>query len=93
MQDFSVNKQRKKQKNASSKFVGVYFNKVRKKWVAQIELNGQCQVLGAFDCEIQAAAAYQDKLRELILAGKAINTPVFIEDFKNRFLIIEANFS
>lgn len=91
MKNFTVNKQRKKKENASSRFVGVYFNKKRLKWIAQIELNDKCQILGAFDYEIEAAAAYQNKLREMVKAGEAVHTPVFIENFEAGFIIVESS--
>jgi hypothetical protein len=42
----------------TSRFVGVYFDKFRRLWVARIHLNSKCIWLGRFDSEIDAARAY-----------------------------------
>ena len=52
-------------KNLTSKFIGVYFKKEYKRWVAQISINGKQKQLGSFDTEIEAANAYQNKLLQL----------------------------
>lgn len=42
----------------SSKYVGVYWNKARKKWVAMVRLpKGEKNYLGGFDCELKAYQA------------------------------------
>ncbi|MBN2020830.1 MAG: HNH endonuclease [Sedimentisphaerales bacterium] len=51
------NKQKTKSKT-SSRFVGVYFDKARRKWVAFIYYQGKRIWLGRFDSEIEAARAY-----------------------------------
>jgi group I intron endonuclease len=48
----------KKKGNFSSKYVGVYFNKVNKTWMADITHNNRCIHLGSFDLEKDAALAY-----------------------------------
>jgi len=55
----------KDQKNRTSKYVGVTWHKLCKKWASQIKINYRNHHLGLFDCELEAAKAYQDKLAEL----------------------------
>lgn len=47
-------------RRCSSGFLGVYRNKLRNKWIAQIKINGVQKHLGSFDCEADAA-----KVRDL----------------------------
>lgn len=47
----------------SSKYVGVHFNKVVKKWVSSIRINGKKKHLGYFSCEIKARLRYESQLR------------------------------
>lgn len=56
---------RKKQKDSSSKYQGVYWEKKRKKWRAGICYNYKVMRLGDFDNEIEAARAYNDKAKML----------------------------
>lgn len=49
----------------SSIYTGVYWNKAAKKWHSQIIINGSSTYLGIYACELAAAKAYQDKLKEL----------------------------
>ena len=49
----------------SSKYLGVHWFKRDKKWASQISIKGQRIRLGMFDCEITAAKAYQDALKNL----------------------------
>jgi hypothetical protein len=49
---------RRKRKNTSSQYIGVWFDKKRNKWTAQIRYNGRKIWLGYFDSEIDAAKAY-----------------------------------
>jgi len=46
--------------NYSSRFKGVFWHKVTKKWHAQITLNGKRIHLGLFVSELAAAAAYDE---------------------------------
>lgn len=55
----------RKHLNSSSKFVGVSWNKKRKDWMAMININGKATYLGSFKCELSAAKAYQNKLKEI----------------------------
>jgi HNH endonuclease/AP2 domain len=49
---------RRKKKNASSQFLGVYFNKEKSTWDSQIMHNGKKIWVGRFKTEIDAARAY-----------------------------------
>lgn len=55
------NRNRRKLKNCSSIYKGVYWNKPIKKWVARIRINGHLSHLGCFSSETKAGKAY-DKL-------------------------------
>ena len=35
-------------------------------WMSTISINGKQNYLGLFDCELAAAKAYQDKLKDII---------------------------
>lgn len=48
----------------SSKYVGVYFNKNAKKWMARILLDRKRLFLGYFSSEDEAANSYYNKLKE-----------------------------
>ncbi len=48
----------KSQRNSTSRFKGVYWNKINKKWVAQITVNGLGKYLGIFKGEEEAALVY-----------------------------------
>lgn len=54
------NRNRTKQRNTSSKFIGVSFNKQAKKFRSQIRVNGQRIYLGLFSSELEAAIAYNN---------------------------------
>ena len=50
----------------ASKYVGVSINNSRgKKWVSRIIFNGVSEHLGCYDNELDAAKAYQDRLKEV----------------------------
>lgn len=55
----------KKYKNKSSIFKGVYYDKSRDRWAADIKLNKKKIRLGRHDSEIAAALAYNSAAREL----------------------------
>jgi len=55
-QQNGYNKQ--KRERTSSQYKGVTWNKNRKKWQAQIEINNNCIYLGLFNDEIAAALVY-----------------------------------
>ncbi|WP_369426485.1 AP2 domain-containing protein [Bradyrhizobium ottawaense] len=45
-------------RGGTSRFKGVYWRAHRKKWVARISVNGLAIHIGSFDCEEEAARAY-----------------------------------
>ena len=49
---------RSNSRNVSSRFRGVHWHKRDEKWIAQIGIRGVTTYLGSFDCEIEAAKAY-----------------------------------
>lgn len=55
-----------KPKSNTSGFKGVYFNKLRSKWYAQIHADGRWYGLGYHLTKEAAAAAYEAKARELV---------------------------
>lgn len=55
---------RKKNRNGSSKFKGIHWNKKLKKWRATIRVNGEQFSLGCYAQEIDAALAYDRAARE-----------------------------
>ncbi len=56
---------RKSQKNSSSKYKGVTWCKRTRKWATQIKLREGNRFLGYFNSEIKAALAYDAKAKEL----------------------------
>lgn len=50
----------RKSKVSSSKYSGVTYNKTRKKFLSQVKVRGKVIRLGAFECEVDAAIAYDD---------------------------------
>lgn len=52
-------------KKGSSKYTGVSWNKISKKWRADIQINGKGKTLGLFEIEEDAAMAYSLKLQEI----------------------------
>ena len=49
---------RKRQKSATSKYKGLHLSKNKKKWIADIRVDGRTQHIGAFKTEENAAIAY-----------------------------------
>ena len=49
----------------SSKYIGVYFDKSRNKWVSNITIENKKKHLGRFENEYDAHLAYQKALQEL----------------------------
>ena len=75
--------------NKYSNYTGVTFDKARGKWVASISINGKKHRMGRFNCEVKAAYAYNQKLKEIcdkydinddLLARGFDKTPQFIEE-------------
>lgn len=66
----------KDKKNGISKFTGVDWDKLSKKWRTRIRINGKEKYLGLFNTEEEARAEYDRALKEYDEAGKVtINTP------------------
>ena len=57
----------KDRKGYSSKYIGVSWSKVANKWHARISINGKHEHLGYFSNELEAAEAYQSKLKEITI--------------------------
>jgi len=55
---------RKKHRNNTSGYKGVYFNKAAGKWRARIKINGKNKSLGYFHTKEEAAAAYEAAAKE-----------------------------
>jgi hypothetical protein len=55
----------RKQRNKSSRFKGVYYNRERMRWSAKITINRTQVLLGHFENEEAAAAAYIERAREI----------------------------
>jgi len=51
---------RKTSKKTSSQYIGVYYEKGRRKWGAGIAYHGKRKRIGRFDSEIEAARAYDE---------------------------------
>ena len=59
-----------------SKYKGVHFNRINKKWLASIQLNGKTYHLGCFTDEIAAAKAYDEKAKILHRQFACLNFPI-----------------
>jgi hypothetical protein len=55
---------RRKKKNGSSQFLGVYFNKEKSAWDSQLKHNEKRIWVGRFKTEIEAAKAYDEAARK-----------------------------
>lgn len=68
---------------SSSKFTGVAFHKLTKKWQAQITINGKQEYLGLFDCELEASKYYENALKTIERKEKLIKKQkVFSSKYK-----------
>jgi len=66
---------RKKRKNTTSKFIGVWFAKEKSKWESRITHKGKKIYLGSFDSEIAAARAYDKAALEYRKEFARLNFP------------------
>jgi len=55
----------KDRKGGTSKYIGVSWSMSVKKWMTSIRINSKQTCIGYFKCELAAAKAYQDKLKEI----------------------------
>ena len=60
---------------STSKYKGVYWYKIIKKWVAGIYVNNKKQHIGCFENEIDAAKAYDKKAAEIFGEFACLNFP------------------
>lgn len=68
---------------SSSRFTGVAWNKLAKKWQAQITINGRQKYLGLFDCELEASSYYEKALKSIEIGKKIIKKQlVFSSKYK-----------
>lgn len=65
--------QRIKERNASSKYRGVFFNKSKNKYTSYLTLNSKTIIVDHFINEKEAAIAYNDKILELNLPREMLN--------------------
>ena len=65
---------RRKRIGSRSKYKGIYWNKVKNRWLASIKLNSKRMHIGLYDSEIDAAKAYNQKATELFGEFANLNT-------------------
>lgn len=54
-----------KDSRGTSKYVGVTWHSRDKRWQSSIKIDGRSVYLGSFKCELKAAEAYNNKLKEI----------------------------
>ena len=59
-------------KNSTSKYVGINFDKKRKKWDSRIHVLGKYMRIGLFNTELEAAIARDNYILELRKTNKDI---------------------
>jgi hypothetical protein len=64
-----------KRKNSTSKYKGVSWSTGRKRWAVYVSFNKKRHGIGRFKCEIEAAKAYDNFIKEndLIALGYSLN--------------------
>ena len=66
---------KRKRANTSSRFIGVYWDKAKRKWVARIKYQGKSRMLGNFVNEIDAAKAYDAAANKYFGEFARLNLP------------------
>ncbi|MEN6337815.1 MAG: HNH endonuclease [Phycisphaerales bacterium] len=66
---------RRKNAGSTSRYVGVYYDETRKKWIVKIRLNGKYKFVGQYDDEIDAARAYDRAAVERLDDFARLNFP------------------
>jgi hypothetical protein len=69
------NRNQTKRRGSSSQYLGLYFNRERRKWHARIGVNGKQESIGYFDNELDAARAYDAKAVEVYGEFARLNFP------------------
>lgn len=67
---------RRRNKNNTSGYKGIYYEPLRGKWRATIRHNSKIYRLGRFDTATEAARAYDEKAKELYEPGVTLNFPL-----------------
>ena len=72
--NYSENAQNMMTKHGNSRFKGVHFHRKDMVWQSYIKHNGKQVHLGSFDCEIEAAKAYNSAAQEFFGEFSCLNT-------------------
>ncbi len=76
---------RRKRKNATSQYIGVFYRKDTRKWVAKIMIGRKRIQLGNFENEIDAARAYDEGAKKYHKEFARLNFPPESEESKAIF--------
>ena len=79
---------RRKMKNSRSQYIGVYFSKQKGKWETRIMYQRKRIYLGRYDCQIDAAHAYDKAAKKYFGEFARLNFPEQNENSRALFAII-----